>query len=344
LKQPVPVSVLVGFLGVGKTTLLNHLLSATHGRKIALIVNEFGAINIDSKLVRHTTEQVIQMSNGCICCTLRADLLTELTTLSQMPGLEYILIESTGIADPLPIAQTFYMGNLEELVRLDSIITVVDAVNFWTLYHSESECLDADGQPVIEPLAPLLADQLEFTNIVLINKTDLAGPDEITNLEAFIRRLNPDARLQRTVYGQVDPSLLLDTGLYDYEYGAEAANWDLEWNQPSSEVDVYGFSSFAYRSATPFIWEAFDRFLSNPVYDQVIRSKGIAFFVDHNPIIISQAGGLCELDELEPFDLSPGDLDEPAVTELVFIGQSLPAAEILSALDACKAPDGIVCH
>jgi G3E family GTPase len=334
-QSPIPVSVLVGFLGAGKTTLLNHLLSANHGRKIAIIVNEFGEINIDSKLVRHTTEKVIQMSNGCICCTLREDLLTELTALSLTPGLEYILIESTGIGEPMPIAQTFYMGNLESLVRLDSIITVVDAVNFWNIYNSDGERLDADGEIVTEPLAPLLVDQLEFTNIVLINKTDLADPDDIANLEAFIRQLNPDARIHHTIHGQVDPSALIDTGLYNYERGAEAENWDLEWNQPSSEADEYGFGSFAFRSETPLDWQTFDRFLGSPIYDRVIRSKGIAFFTDHNPVILSQAGGLCEVEELEPLGDSVPDDDE--TSELVFIGQGLPKAEILSALENCRA-------
>jgi len=178
-------------------------------------------------------------------------------------------------------------------------------------------------------------DQLEFTNIVLINKIDLADPDDVTNLEAFVHQLNPDARLHRTVQGQVDPSLLIGTGLYDYERGAEAENWELEWNQPSSEVDEYGFSSFAFRSETPLDWEAFDRFLNSPIYDRVIRSKGIAFFADHNPVIISQAGGLCEVEELEPLGDSAPDDDE--TTELVFIGQGLPKAEILSALENCKA-------
>ncbi|MCE1254377.1 MAG: GTP-binding protein [Anaerolineae bacterium] len=197
-KSPIPVSVLVGFLGAGKTSLLNHLLSANHGRKIAVIVNEFGAVNIDSRLIRHTTEKVIQMSNGCICCTLREDLLTELKNLSRMPDLEYILIESTGIAEPMPVAQTFYMEDLEERVRLDSIISVVDAANFWQIFNGDGQRPDADGSPVTEPLAPLLVNQLEFTNIVLINKTDLAEPDDISNLDAFIQQLNPDARSHHT--------------------------------------------------------------------------------------------------------------------------------------------------
>jgi len=340
-KSPIPISVLVGFLGAGKTTVLNQLLSANHGRKIAVIVNEFGEINIDSKFVCHTTEKVIQMSNGCICCTLREDLLTELTALSQTPGLEYILIESTGIGEPMPIAQTFYMGNLEEVVRLDSIITVVDAVNFWSIYNSEGERLDTDGQVVTEPLAPLLVDQLEFTNIVLINKTDLAEPDDVTNLEAFVRQLNPDAHIYHTVHGQVDPFLLINTGLYDYERGAEAQNWDLEWNQPSSEVDEYGFGSFAFRSETPLDWRSFEVFLNSPVYDRVMRSKGIVFFADHSPVILSQAGGLCEIEVLEPLEGSAVH-EEIETTELVFIGQGLPKAEILSALEACITKSSIL--
>jgi G3E family GTPase len=337
LKQPIPVSVLVGFLGAGKTTLLNHILSHNHGRKIAIIVNEFGEINIDSKLVRHTTEKVVQMSNGCICCTLRDDLLTELHNLSQMPDLEYILIESTGIGEPMPIAQTFYMGGLEDELRLDSIITVVDAVNFWQTYNSDGERLDENGETFIEPLAPLLVDQLEFTNIVLVNKTDIADSEDVSNLDAFIKQLNPEAVIHHTVHGQVDPSLLINTGLYDYERGAEAENWDLEWNAPSSEVEEYGFASFAFRSEEPLDWDAFDAFLNSDVYNQVIRSKGIAFFTNHNPVLVSQAGALCEVEELEPVEGQ--DDAEDTSTELVFIGQGLPKTEILSALGKCKAQD-----
>lgn len=300
--HPIPVSVLVGFLGAGKTTLLNHLLSANHARKIAIIVNEFGEINIDSKLIHQTTEKVIQMSNGCICCTLRDDLLSELQSLSRTPDLEYILIESTGIAEPMPIAQTFYMGNLEKQVRLDSIITVVDAVNFWQTFNNDGTHLDSSGKPGIEPLASLLVDQLEFTNIILINKTDLADREDLSNLDAFIRQINPDARVYHTIHGQVNPAELIDTHLYNYERGAEAENWDLEWNQPSSEVDEYSFTNFAFRSKVPLKWDLFDTFLSSPVYDHVIRSKGIAFFIDHNPIIINQTGGLCQIEELEPLE------------------------------------------
>lgn len=333
---PIPVSVLVGFLGSGKTTVLNHLLSENHGRKIAIIVNEFGQINIDSRLIRHTTEKVIQMSNGCICCTLRADLLSELQELSKLPGLEYVLIESTGIGDPLPIAQTFYMDGLDQLFRLDSIITVVDAHNFWDLYSSDAEQLDFEGNVVIEPLASLLVNQLEFTNIVLVNKSDLVDSTDLGNLDTFIRRLNPDARIFHTSYGKISPGELIDTRLYNYERGAEAENWDLEWNHPSSEEDEFGFSSFAFKSETLLRWEAFDAFLSSAEYDRVIRSKGIAFFCDHAPVLVSQAGSLCQLDQLEPIQTEDDDWEDQS-SELVFIGQHLPQEALMEKLLACVA-------
>jgi G3E family GTPase len=331
----IPVSVLVGFLGSGKTTVLNHLLSENHGRKIAVIVNEFGEINIDSKMIRHATEKVIQLSNGCICCTLREDLLAELKSLSQTPGLEYILIESTGIGDPMPIAQTFYMDGLEDLVRLDSIITVVDAVNFWNTYNSEGECLSPDGDTIIEPLAPLLVNQLEFTNIILVNKIDSAESDDVENLDAFIHQLNPDAQIHHTINGKIDPSKLINTRLYNYELGAEAENWDLEWNHPSSEVDEFGFSNFAFHSKAPLNWKKFDTFLNSKDYNRVIRSKGVAFFIDHNPVIINQAGSLCEVEELEPVvDQGNTDIGD-TTTELVFIGQGLPKLQLMKSLEAC---------
>jgi G3E family GTPase len=331
----IPVSVLVGFLGSGKTTVLNHLLSENHDRKVAVIVNELGEINIDSKMIRHATEKVIQLSNGCICCTLREDLLAELKSLSQTPGLEYILIESTGIGDPMPIAQTFYMDGLEDLVRLDSIITVVDAVNFWDTYNSEGECLSSDGETIIEPLAPLLVNQLEFTNIVLVNKIDAADPDDVSNLDAFIHQLNPDAQIHHTIKGEVDPSKLIDTRLYNYESGAEAENWDIEWNHPSSEVDEFGFSNFAFRSEAPLSWKKFDKFLNSKDYNRVIRSKGVAFFSDHNPVIINQAGGLCEVDELDLILDAGTQEPEDTTTELVFIGQGLARIQLMKSLVAC---------
>lgn len=332
LETRIPVSVLVGFLGAGKTTVLNHILSAQHGRKIAVVVNEFGAVNVDARLVRHTTERLVEMSNGCICCTLREDLLQELKALSAIPDLEYILIESTGIGEPMPIAQTFYMDDLPQRVRLDSIITVVDAANFWEQYHTEAEVEDAQGNPVVEPLAPLLVDQIEFSNIILLNKVDVVAPAQVDALESFIRQLNPTARRYRAVRGQVDVQALINTGLYDYETGAEAEGWEAEWNQPSSEADEYGFGSVVFRSEHPLRWSAFEAVL-NDWPAGVVRAKGFVAFADRAPILLHQAGDLCEIEELEPAN-EAGDSD---MTEIVFIGQHLNCDALMYAMSQCLA-------
>lgn len=195
----IPVTLLVGFLGAGKTTLLNRLLTAPHGRRVAVIVNDYAALNIDARLVRQTTDRLVEMSNGCICCTLREDLVDELGALAQMPDLDYILIESTGIGEPMPIAQSFYMGDLPERLRLDTIVTVVDAAAFWTHYNRHELIEDAEGQRVEASLAPLLVDQIEFSNVIVLNKCDLAEPAALADLEAYVRQLNPLARIERTV-------------------------------------------------------------------------------------------------------------------------------------------------
>jgi G3E family GTPase len=351
--NPVPVLVLVGFLGSGKTTLINHLLHHNHGKKIAVVVNEFGEINLDARMVRHTTEKMIELSNGCICCTLREDLLQELRSLAQLE-LDYIFIESTGIGEPLPIAQTFHMEDLPELVRLDAIVTVVDAASFWETWKSEGIGEDAEGNPVKQPLAPLLADQLEFTSVILINKTDLASPDELIHLESFLHEINPYARFCRTVRGQIEPDQLLGVGLYDYSEGTAHPDWETEWNQASSEVDEYGFESFFFHSDQPFTSEAFDAFIRQwPA--GVIRAKGFVKFVNHVPFTLAQAGRQLVLEpQMEP--LTQAQLEglpqqeqadylrlleelsrEP--TELVFIGQGILKNEhlIRARLEACLA-------
>ncbi|WP_337868406.1 GTP-binding protein [Meiothermus sp.] len=335
--SPIPVGVLVGFLGAGKTTLINHLLSSSHGKKIAVVVNEFGEVNVDARLVRHTTERMIEMSNGCICCTLREDLLLELRELSEME-LDYILIESTGIGEPLPIAQSFHMEDLPGRVRLDAIITVVDAEAFWDDWNRKDTVEDEEGNPVEQPLAPLLADQLEFTSIVLLNKADRVDEATLNQLEGFIHELNPYAQIYRTVRGQIEPEKLMHTGLYNYELGLAHPDWEIEWNRPSSEVEEYGFESFVYRSEVGFDAQAFEQFLHNWPKN-IVRAKGWVKFSNHVPATLSQAGRQIVLEPrielLRQHELEALPPEEQAryhqmlealnqePTEIVFIGRGL---------------------
>lgn len=356
-----PVSVLVGFLGSGKTTLLNRLLFEQHERKLAVIVNDFGEVGIDAGLVRHATERTVEMANGCICCTLREDLLQELRALAALPDLDAVLVESTGIGSPMPIAQTFYMEDLPELVRLDSVVTVVDSSKFWQDYVREDLIEDAEGNEVMSPLAPLLVEQLEFTNVVLLNKADKAAAEELDRLESFVRALNPSARLYRSVFGEVDPALILDTGLYDYEAGMTAEGWEEAWEQENvkGEADEFGFTSFVYRQERPLDWRTFlGLFEGWP--PAVLRAKGFVAFADHNPVLLSLAGQDLSLEELaQAGKLSPEaaaalSLEElhayreaweaqgPAKadagpTELVFIGRGMDEAELRRMLDGCIA-------
>ncbi len=334
----IPVTLLVGFLGAGKTTLLNRLLTAPHGRRVAVIVNDYAALNIDARLVRQTTDRLVEMSNGCICCTLREDLVDELGALAQMPDLDYILIESTGIGEPMPIAQSFYMGDLPERLRLDTIVTVVDAAAFWTHYNSHELIEDAEGQRVEASLAPLLVDQIEFSNVIVLNKCDLAEPAALADLEAYVRQLNPLARIERTVQGDLDPLGLFDTGAYDYATGPEAEAWEAEWLKASSEVEEYGFASFVYRQPRPLRREAFMRMFEDwPA--NVLRAKGFVVFADDAPAMLSLAGDEIELETLAPAegDAAPDSEREPDGTEIVFIGRNLPVADLSRRLDDCAS-------
>lgn len=347
----IPVGVLVGFLGSGKTTLLNHLLSQNHGQRIAVVVNDFGAVNVDASLVRHTTERLITMQNGCICCTLREDLLQFLQELSGL-DLDYILIESTGIGEPLPIAQTFYMADLPEKVRLDAIISVVDSEAFWTIWEEVGEAEDQFGNAVEEPLAPLLVDQIEFADIILLNKADRLGQDELGDLENFVRKLNPSARIYHSAHGVIEAEKLIGTGLYSYEEASLHPKWVAEWQKPSSEVEEYGFQSFVFQSPRPFDYQCFWSFLE--AWPQgILRAKGTVKFQDRPPANISQAGlGLYLESLLEPIDplvlvTLPREIQEDYLedweslaglnTEIVFIGQGLGRrqAEIISRLESC---------
>ena len=312
-KQKIPVTVLVGFLGAGKTTLLNHLLTEVKNKKIACIVNDFSKLNIDKDLIISEQENIVEMSNGCICCTLRDDLLKALQNIAKRKDINYVIIESTGIGEPLPIAQTFYMEDLPDLYKLDAIVTVVDAANFWPIYHRQEE----DSS-----LAPLLIEQLEFTNIIVLNKTDIAHQKDVDTLEGYCKNLNPSAQIIKTKKGQINPNTVLNVGLFDYEDGMTADKWEAEWRQSSSEVEDYGFNNYVFKSNATFSRKLFNKNLNNWP-DNILRAKGYIKFNNNKGAFISSAGAEIEIQE---FELREEDQDMP--TELVFIGIRVDQQEI----------------
>lgn len=324
------VTILVGFLGAGKTTLLNHILSEDHGYKIGCIVNDFSELNIDSKLVTQKKDKVVEMSNGCICCTLREDLLESVTELSQRDDIDYIVIESTGIGEPMPIAQTFYMGDLPELAKLDTIVTVVDGSAFWENYRRVDKIEDPEGNEIESELAPLLVDQIEFTNVILLNKTDIAEEAKLNSVEQYCKQLNPAAKIIKTSQGKVNYSEILDTDLYDYEEGMTFRGWEEEWEQQNkskeeieSESEEYGFNNIIYNSDKVFSQEKFDLML-NDWPRNVLRAKGFIVFENNKGAIVSLAGGTITVDIVELED----EPEEPFTTEMVFIGINVKEEDI----------------
>ncbi|MCO5225793.1 MAG: GTP-binding protein [Thermomicrobiales bacterium] len=338
-RSPLSATVIVGFLGAGKTTLLNHILLSDHGKRIAVIVNDFSEINVDANLVRHTTDRLIEMSNGCICCTLRDDLLQELRQLSDLTDLDHVIIESTGIGEPLPIAQVFHMDDMPERMRLQEIITLIDAATFWRDYERDDMLEDADGNPMRLPLAPLLVDQIEYSNILLLNKVDLASPEELGRLEGFVRNLNPEAQIHRTERGLIDLDVVLGTELYEYEGAELAEDWDLNWNQETnaSEADEYGFTSFTWLSQIPLDEDRFmDLFEDWP--DGLMRTKGVVQFDSGRLAIVSVVRDSLDLQMLEAVDAGlPDGEDVFEVTELIFIGRGVAAEEMQQRLEHCQS-------
>ncbi len=307
--KKLPVTVLSGFLGSGKTSLLNHILNNREGKKVAVIVNDMSEINIDAALVEngganlsHTEEKLVEMSNGCICCTLREDLLEQVRQLSKERRYDYLLIESTGISEPLPVATTFDFRDeldqsLSDVSRLDTMVTVVDAANLIANYSS-TDFLKDRGETAEEndnrTLVDLLVEQIEFANVILLNKIDLISDKELSIVYAIIRSLNAKAKIIKTIKSKVAMKEVMDTGLYDLKEAKSHPLWVQELYNPDAhipETEEYGITSFVYRARDPFNPEEIYSFF-NQEWPGVVRAKGF-FWISSRPDFVgevSQAG------------------------------------------------------
>lgn len=373
-----PVTVLSGFLGAGKTTLLNHALNNRDGRRVAVIVNDMSEVNIDADLVREggglsrLDEKLVEMSNGCICCTLRDDLLAEVTKLARAGRFDYLLIEGTGIAEPLPIAATFDFRDeagfsLADVARLDTMVTVVDATSLVRDFGSHDFLRDRGetlGEDDERTLADLITDQIEFADVIVLNKISDAPPDGRDLARKIVRALNADAVVIETDFGRVPLAAILDTGLYDRERAERHPTWAKElygFRDHVPETEEYGISSFVYRARRPFHPQAFNGFLAR-TFPGLIRAKG-HFWLATRPDWcgeLSIAGGVCRTEALGRWWVAVPESRWPDAPdwrqavrrnwhsvwgdrrqELVFIGAKLDEAAIRAALDGCLVGDAL---
>lgn len=375
--QKLPVTVLSGFLGAGKTTVLNHIINNREKRRVAVIVNDMSEVNIDAALIKgggaalsRTEEKLVEMTNGCICCTLREDLLLEVRRLAHEGRFDYLVIESTGISEPLPVAETFTFQDdtgksLQEITRLDTMVTVVDAENFLFDYEESASLIDrgialddSDERNIVD----LLVEQVEFANVIVINKMDRVTDDERDRLRSLLHKLNPDARLIETQHGKVPLDTILNTETFDFEKASSSAGWMKQIRgEETSEKDEYGISSFVFRARRPFHPKRLEAFLETSTTTGLLRAKGFIWLASRPTEmgILALAGRSCTLNSnghwladipRQEWELTDDDLKETMATwdetvgdrcqELVLIGRHLQEDLLMGRLQASLLDDG----